>query len=184
MFIHYSLWFKWIIHLKETYAHGSRWARKEETPLSKNPIQEPNYFSLLSLSVFYIERNGGRSFSMVKPNSIWEKIKAQIQLFYSYRLGSESQTQPSQWTHSVDQHNSSFCVLSSLWPTSSPKVPCRSLLSLANPISSKNTHRALQRGLDVVDSICLFLWQIIWAGYAIQASMWIFKYLLLMEKIT
>lgn len=127
LFIHYSLWFKWFIHLKETYAHGSRWARKEETPLSKNPIQQPNYFSLLSLSVFYIERNGGRRFNMIKPNCIWEKIKTQIQPFHCYRLGSESQTQqtirhfqPSQWAHSVDQHSPSFCLVSSLCLTSSP----------------------------------------------------------------
>jgi len=40
VFIHYSLWFKRLINLKETSAHGGRWSRKEEMPLWKNFQQQ------------------------------------------------------------------------------------------------------------------------------------------------
>lgn len=191
MFIHYSLWFKRLIHLKETYAHGTRWARKEETLLSKNSFQQPNYSSLLSLSVFYIERNGGRGFNMVKPNSIWGEKKDPNTAILLLQT----------WLTVIDSANYETSSVFIVGPVliSSVLLLCAFFLYVPHPLHRKsplqvsiilcesyqfqNTHRVLRRCLEVVDSICLFLWQIMRAGYAIQTSTWIHKHLLLMEKI-
>lgn len=148
MFIRYSLWFKRLIHLKETYAHGSRWARKEETPLSKNFLQQPNYFSPLSLSVFNIDRIGGRGFNMLKPNSSGGKKEIQIVVFSATHLAC-SHRRRKLWDilslHGgamLSAQSSSLYALffmSHILPVA--KVPCRSLLSHVNPISS-NSHTA------------------------------------------
>lgn len=142
MFIHHILWFKSLIHLKETCAHGSRWARKEETPLSKTAEKQPNCFVLLSLWGFYTQKHGGRGFQHGETKLHLRGIeRSQIQPFCWDTLGSQAQAlhtmqhpQPS----CVDQLGPPFVgyfLYSHILPAT--KVPCRSHYPFANPISCK-----------------------------------------------
>lgn len=159
MFIHHILWFKSLIHLKEACAHGSRWARKEETPLSKTAEKQPNCFVLLSLWGFYTQKHGGRGFQRGETKLHLRGIeRSQIQPFCWYTLGSQAQAlhtmqhpQPS----CVDQLGPPFVgyFLYSPHP-SRHKGPLQVALSLCESYQLQTANGVLQCW-EVVDSICL-----------------------------
>lgn len=160
MFIHHILWFKSPIHLKEACAHGSRWARKEETPLSKTAEKQPNCFVLLSLWGFYTQKHGGRGFQHGETKLHLRGIeRSQIQPFCWYTLGSQAQAlhtmqhpQPS----CVDQLGPPFVgyFLYSPHP-SRHKGPLQVALSLCESYQLQTANGVLQWCWEVVDSICL-----------------------------
>lgn len=149
--------------------------------------------------MFYTERNGGRGFNRVKPNSIrGEKGR---QPFCCEWFGTQSQMLQTMRHPQVFRGGpvliSPVLLLCARFFMSHilsvTKVPCRSLIFPCKSYQFQNTHGVLRRCLEEVDSICLgfffsfflsvflsFFWG---AGHAIQTSMWIHKHLLLMKKI-
>lgn len=159
------------------YARGSRWARKEETikPLSKNFPQWSNYFSL---SVFYIERNGGRRFNVVKPNSIRDEKKdpntaiLPLLTWLTVTESANSKTSSAFMVGLCWSAQSSFCVLVSLCSTSflSQKSPVGLFFFLHKSYQFQNTHGVLQWCLKVVDSVRLFFFSDIYVDSQTSAA--------------
>lgn len=131
--------------------------------------------------MFYIERNGGRRFNVVKPNSIRDEKKdpntaiLPLLTWLTVTESANSKTSSAFMVGLCWSAQSSFCVLVSLCSTSFPsqKSPVGLFFFLHKSYQFQNTHGVLQWCLKVVDSVRLFFF---------QTSMWIHKHLLPMEE--
>lgn len=111
--------------------------------------------------MFYTERNGGRGFNRVKPNSIrGEKGR---QPFCCEWFGTQSQMLQTMRHPQVFRGGpvliSPVLLLCARFFMSHilsvTKVPCRSLIFPCKSYQFQNTHGVLRRCLEEVDSICL-----------------------------
>lgn len=138
--------------------------------------------------MIYNERNGGRCLNVVKPISIWGEKKGPntaILLLLPWLTVTDAANYETSSVFMVGlcwSAQSSFCVLLSLCPTSSPSQKSPAGLYFPLQILSVPKHTrgiAMMFGSSWFNLLVFF----VGAGHTIQTSMWIHKHLLLMEKI-